>query len=51
MALQFGFAANLLPTELLYSTAMSRNLEMVGVWRVDEEGVLGRQVDLELLIA
>lgn len=51
MAPQFGFTANLLPTELLYNTAVTWKLEMVGVWWVDREGFLGRQVDLKLLIA
>ena len=49
LALQFSFAANLLPTELLYNTVVGKNLEIVGIWWGDGGG-LGRQVDLELLI-
>ncbi len=43
------FAANLLPTELLYDAAANRKLEMAGAYWVHEERFLGCQVDPELL--
>lgn len=49
MTRRLDFAAILLPTELLYNTAMSRKLEMAGASWVDGERFFGRQVDLELL--
>ena len=49
MARRLSFAANLLPTELLYNTAVPRKLEMAGASWVDGDRFFGRQVDLELL--
>ena len=44
------FAANLLPTELLYNTGVCRKLVVAGASGGNADRFFGRQVDLELLI-